>query len=375
MANIDNNYLDVIKFVGDNNHIVTKATIENFNTKTQLIVNESQEALFYKDGQALDLFKSGRHSLTTDNLPFFKKLFSGIFNKQTPFTCEIFFINKVSVLDIQWGTATPINLEDPKYGLLIGVRAFGTTGIRVIDSRKFVVKVVGQVKDFTIENVKASIKGMMLAHVKDIIAKTITQSKVSILDVNNQILELSAKMQESLNQALYDLGLEADKFYIGSISCNDADLKVLKETREKELAMESEIRLAAKREIELGKAKAISREAQGFTYQEERKFDVLEGAAKNEGAAGTIMGAGLGLGMGVGLGGGIGGAMNNASQVLNEKPANEFAICPSCKAQVKKGAKFCSECGSPMPTKKFCSECGAQLDPNAKFCPECGTKQ
>ena len=76
---MNNNSLDVIKYVGDNNVLVAKSHIENFNTKSQLIVNESQEALFYKDGQALDLFLSGRHSLNTDNLPFFKKLFGKIY--------------------------------------------------------------------------------------------------------------------------------------------------------------------------------------------------------------------------------------------------------------------------------------------------------
>ena len=120
MANdLDKNYLDVIKCETGNNVLVTKSSIENFNTKSQLIVNEAQEALFYKDGHALDLFGAGRHSLTTDNLPFLKKLFGAIFGGKNAFTCEVFFINKVSVLDILWGTDSPIVLEDPKYNLIV----------------------------------------------------------------------------------------------------------------------------------------------------------------------------------------------------------------------------------------------------------------
>lgn len=143
------NELSVIKCETDNFQLVTKSTIENFNAKSQLVVNESQEALFYKDGQALDLFASGRHSLDTENLPFLKRIFGKIFGGTTPFTCEVFFINKVSVMDIPWGTDSPIVLEDPKYHLIVGVRANGQTGIRVKDSRKFVVKVVGQLREYT----------------------------------------------------------------------------------------------------------------------------------------------------------------------------------------------------------------------------------
>ena len=114
------NLLDVIKYEGDNETLVHKSYIEDFNSKSQLIVNEAQEAIFYKDGQALDLFGSGRHSLNTNNLPVIKRIFGAIFGGKTPFSCEVFFINKITRLDIIWGTDTPIQLEDPKYHLLVG---------------------------------------------------------------------------------------------------------------------------------------------------------------------------------------------------------------------------------------------------------------
>ena len=85
--NLDKNNLDGIKCVTQNDVLVEKSVVENFNTKSQLIVNESQEALFYKDGRALDLFGPGRHSLNTENLPFLKKLYGAIFGGNTPFTC------------------------------------------------------------------------------------------------------------------------------------------------------------------------------------------------------------------------------------------------------------------------------------------------
>ena len=109
-------------------------------------------------------------------------------------------------------------------------------------------------------------------------------------------------------------------------------------------------------------------------YNEERKYDVLQEAASNEGTAGSLMGAGMGLGLGAGLGAGFGGVMNEtAKQITN--PAADQVQCPKCQSMVKKTAKFCSECGSPMvPANKFCTECGAKVEGNAKFCPECGNK-
>lgn len=372
------NNLEILKYEGDNTVVVHKEHIENFNTKSQLVVNESQEALFYKDGQALDLFKSGRYSLETENLPFFKKLFGKIFNKQTPFTCEVFYINKTSVLEILWGTATPIIVEDPKYHIIIGARANGQIGLRVSDSRKFVVKVVGQLQDFTLDNVKRTIKSMVLTNIKDLIAKQIVNNNVSILEISTQLVEISKQVQVKLNEELEDLGLEITKMFINTISCDEGDLAKLRQTKDKYLEAMTDIDIEAIKTIKMGEAMAKSRSVQGYSYQDERKYDVLESAAKNEGSGSNLMGAGIGLGMGAGIGAGIGAAATNTAQILNEQvkkqPEGASIVCSNCGTSLKAGAKFCSECGTPVPVKKFCSECGTQVDPNSKFCPNCGNK-
>ena len=372
---MSDNKLDVIKYEGDNYSLVHKASVVDFNTLTQLVVNESQEALFYKDGQALDLFPSGRHTLNSDNVPLMKRIFAKIFNKErTPFTCEVFFINKVNVLDIKWGTDTPIVLEDPKYNIIVGVRSNGQFGVRVKDSRKFVVKVVGQLVNYTVDDVARSIRGLMLASIKDMLAKTIIENKVSILDVSTKLLDLSKQIQEKINFELDDIGLEAQHFYINAISASDSDLAKLRETKDAFMAEMHQIELDTIRTVKMGEARAKARAIQGYTYQEERKYDVLQEAAGNEGSAGAMMGAGMGLGMGAGLGAGLGSAMSDTTKTITNPNADQVE-CPKCHAMVKKNAKFCSECGSPMaPATKFCTECGAKVDGNAKFCPECGNK-
>ena len=377
MANdLDKNYLDVIKCETGNNVLVTKSSIENFNTKSQLIVNEAQEALFYKDGHALDLFGAGRHSLTTDNLPFLKKLFGAIFGGKNAFTCEVFFINKVSVLDILWGTDSPIVLEDPKYNLIVNVKANGQTGIRVADSRKFVIKVVGQLREFTVDSVRRSIKGLMMTSIKEVIASTIIEHGVSILEITTRLSELSATMQAKLNSALEDLGLEAVHFYANGITADENDLAKLRLAKEKMLEVKTDTELEAYKLQVLSEARAKARAVEGYTYQEERKYDVLESAASNSGTAGGMIGAGMGLGMGLGV-------MDETRRMTtgnlgeNGSTAAPAATrtCPNCQNEVPRQAKFCPECGNQMPPEvKFCSECGTKLTPGAKFCPECGTK-
>ena len=369
---INNNSLDVIKCVTGNDVLVTKSGIENFNTKSQLIVNEAQEALFYKDGQALDLFGSGRHSLTTDNLPFFKKLYGAIFGNKTPFSCEVFFINKVSVMDIMWGTDAPIVLEDPKYNLIVGVKANGQTGIRVKDSRKFVVKVVGQLREFTVDSVRRAIKGMMMTNIKEIIASTIIEKKVTILEITTKLSEISAAMQEKLNVALDDLGLEAVHFYAATIFADENDIAKLRQAKEKQLEVRNETDLEAYKLRILSEARAHARAVEGYSYQDERKFDVLETAASNSGNVGGMVGAGLGFGMGLGM---VDETKKMTASAVEQPKAAATRACPNCKSEVPAQSKFCPECGNAMPPAvKFCSECGVKLAPGSKFCPECGTK-
>ena len=356
-----NSLLDVIEFAGDNSNLVHRSVIENFNSKSQLIVNEAQEAIFYKDGQALDLFGAGRHSLTTENLPLLRKLVGVLFGGKTPYKCEVFFINKVNVLDIMWGTDSPITLEDPKYHLFIDVRSNGTMGVQVEDSRRFLVNVVGQLQDYSVDQVKRAIKGAIMTVLKNSISHAINEEGISILEINSHLMELGNKCLELINKEISYFGIKLPRFYINSIACGDVDLQMLKDAKAKAASM-----------IVEAEAKAASRRIQGYDYRTERQFDVLETAAGNEGgAAGAFVGAGVGLGAGLGVGKAIG---DVASQSMN--PSAGGSVCPKCGASVPQGAKFCPSCGQKLEgvQKRFCPNCGQEVKPDAKFCPNCGQK-
>ena len=348
-----------------NEQLVVRQHIEDLSTKSQLIVNESQEALFYKSGQALDLFPSGRHTLETDNIPLIKKIFGTVFGGSSPFPCDVYFINKVNVLEIVWGTDKPIDLEDPKYDIMIAVRANGQTGLRVIDSRRFVVKVVGTIPEMNVETFKRALKGMILTPVKEAIASAIVEKQISILEVTAHLSELGAEIEEKVNARIADLGIELVHFNLNTIAASDGDLDSLRKAKNS--------RVLTRQNID---DEAYKMQKLGYSYQEQRRFDVLDSAAKNAGAAGNLINMGVGLGVGMGVGNEIGKITSDAmrSPEPEKSTAGAGIACTGCGNLMSADARFCPYCGQAKPVAKFCSECGSQLGENAKFCANCGTK-
>ena len=367
----------VIKYDGTPDIFAWKYPHTEIGTWTQLIVNESQEAVLYKGGQALDLFGPGRHTLETSNIPFLNKIVNLPFGGQSPFTAEVWYINKVNSLDIKWGTPTPIQLQDPKYNVFVPLRAFGQLGIKISDSKVFLQKLVGTLPAFTTNDIIKYFRGAYLAKVKDDLSEYLVMRKVSVLEINAYINEISESLKEKILPTFTDFGIELVNFYINDISVPEDDTAVAK--LKKALAKKAEMDII------------------GYSYTQERSFDTLEGAATNSGSgAAPIMGAGLGLGMGLGMGSNLGGAFGEMGKNINTNqnkecphchkqigPEYHFCpfcgkettitenqlICPKCGAGNKTGLKFCGQCGNSLV--KTCSKCGGIIDDKQKFCPHC----
>lgn len=355
--------IEVVKYNGSPDVFVWKYPSEELGTWTQLIVNESQEAILFKGGQALDLFTAGRHTLETSNIPLLNKIINLPFGGRSPFAAEVWFINKIYSLDIKWGTASPIQLQDPKYKVFIPVRSFGQFGIQILDSRKFLKKLVGTLSSFDKENIVQYFRGLYLTKVKDAISGYLVKKQISILEINAYLEELSEFLNKKMIPVFEDYGIKLVNFFVNDINVpeDDTAVKKLKEA------------LAKKAEMDIV----------GYSYTQQRSFDTLEGAAKNpsSGQAG-LMGAGLGLGMGVGIGGAFGNQMGGLSEVINTK---DVKTCPYCGSHIDADSLFCPKCGkdtraeaqkSDKPDKSDsvkCSACGCEFPKKAKFCPDCGT--
>lgn len=377
---------DVIKYEGGNNVFVWKFPGEDFNTLSQLIVHESQEAIFFKDGRALDLFGTGKYTLHSQNIPLIRRLVNLPFNGESPFHCEVYFINKVVSMDILWGTSSPVPIQDALYKIILPVRANGQFGIRVKDSKKLLVQLVGTIDQFDQQTVKRYFKGILLTNIKDYIATQFVQKQISFLEIHSHLKEISSGIQEQLAQEFLTYGIELVHFNVNEITPPDDDPSYA--------------------QLKNALAKKAEMSVMGYDYQQERTFDILNRAAANEGVSSDIMGAGLGLGMGANLGGMIHNAMGNVvpNVQMARQPVGETVVkCSNCGSEMPEGAKFCLECGqkaeepkkenkitcpnckATVPEAKFCLECGykfltecssckAKLVPGAKFCLECGQK-
>jgi len=349
-------FIDVVKFDGSPETFAWKFPSQELGTWTQLIVNETQEALLFKGGQACDLFGPGRHTLDTANIPILNKIINLPFGGDSPFTAEVWFVNKIHSLDVKWGTSSPIQLQDPKYKLLIAVRSFGQFGIKIDDSRKFLLKLVGTLPGFNKADITAYFKGLYMTKVKDSISQYLVKKQISILEINAYLDEISEFLKERMSKIFADYGIGLVNFYVNDIHVPENDPAVVK------------LRDALSKRAEM--------DIIGYNYVQERSFDTLEGAATNPGAGQAgLMGAGMGIGMGVGMGGAMGQQMGGIVQNLNTLPAKR---CPKCGKEIPADTVFCGYCGADTraPEKKIelvkCNKCGAEYPKTTKFCPQCG---
>lgn len=356
--------VEVVKYDGSPDVYAWKYPNAELGTWTQLIVNNTQEALLFKGGKALDLFGPGRHTLSTLNIPILNQLVNIPFGGRSPFSAEVWFVNKQVSLDVKWGTASPIQLQDPKYNIVIPVRAFGQFGIVIEDSRQFLSKLVGTLPLFNQDTLSKYLRGMIMMNINELLSSYLVFKKVSLLEINAYIGEISKHVEERVGALMHPFGIRLVNFFIDSISTpeDDASLKRLRDA------------LARKAEMDII----------GYNYQQERTFDTLEGAAKNEGSSQAgVMGAALGLSMGAGIGGIFGSQFGQLGEQLYGA-AGAAQVCPSCQSRNDAQAKFCNSCGkglvgssaggqpgAPRPIHN-CDKCGMPHRENSKFCGNCG---
>lgn len=343
--------VNVVKYNGGPDVFAWKYPNEELSTWTQLIVNESQEAILFKDGQALDVFVPGRYTLDTPNIPILNKIVSIPFGGKSPFAAEVWFVNKIVSLDVKWGTPTPVQLQDPKYKVFIPVRSYGQFGIQIEDSCTFLTKLVGTLPVFDKENITKYFRGFYLTRVKDAISSYLINKQVSVLEINSHLNEMSEYLRNKIRPVLSEYGIKLVNFYVNDISVPEDDSAVIK--------------------IKDALAKRAEMEIVGYNYVQERSFDALEGAAANTGAGQQVfMGAGVVPGMSMGMNGVFEAQLNEMAKNIN--PSAREKSCPKCGTAVAANAKFCIECGEPLA--KRCANCNAEIKGTPKFCPECGSK-
>lgn len=319
----DNAIASVIQYEGDNTTFIWKHPIEDFNTGSQLIVHESQEAVFFMNGEALDLFGPGRHTLETQNLPLVRKFFSAPTGGVTPFHCEVYFINKTEQMAIKWGTDSQLEYVEPTYKFPVKIGASGEMSLRAEDSRKLLVKLVGTEKTLTQQTLVQKFRAFLMTRIKSHMAAQIKKNAINIFEIDENLVALSEQLHEIFVPDFADYGLSLERFFITTIIKPEDD-KAYQQFRDLHVRLYTDVAEArlrqqlgvieqetqAQRTIIEAQGIAQKRSIEGYTFQQERGFDVAEKMAQNE-AVGQISNIGVGMGMISGIGGTVGQTVGN----------------------------------------------------------------
>ena len=385
--------VEVIKYEGDNSTFVWKHPCEDFNSLTQLIVHETQEAVFVMNGQVLDIFGAGRYTLETQNIPLLGRVLRRSTRDKTPFHCEVFFINKTEQMAIKWGTDSRVEFIEPTYGFPLSIGASGEMVLRAENSKKLLLKLVGTESDLSQASLVRYFRACLVTRVKSYLAQTIKKQKINIFEIDERLHEISKELTELLRPDFEEYGVCLERFLVINVAKPDGEAQYEKfkslhfrqyadiaEAKLRQQVSVLDAQTEAQKIVIDSQAQAQKRVQEGYTYQQERGFDVAEQAAKNE-AVGQITSLGIGLGImsniGSAVGGAVGNAMENAFNVANPaKPEEKLCFCDNCGAKLVAGAAFCDDCGTPiLKPVDVCVNCGYKFERAGRFCPKCGVKR
>ncbi|HEX5706841.1 MAG TPA: SPFH domain-containing protein [Pyrinomonadaceae bacterium] len=356
----------------------------------QLIVQENQSAVFFRDGKALDTFGPGRHTLTTMNVPLLTRLLSIPFGGTSPFQAAVVFVARHTFQDMKWGTKEAIPFRDSEL-FMVRLRAFGKYSIRVADPQLFVGSVVGTRGMVSTQSVADFLRDIIVSRLNDLLGENLK----TVFDLPAVYDELAAGVKSRVAEDFSKQGLELVDMLISAITPPEEVQKKIDERA------------------------SMSAVGDMDKYMRYKAAESMQDAARQPGgAAGQGMGLGMGFGFGqvmaqgiTGQGGGgqgqggggqqgSGGAaaaagagvagtaapcpkcgtMNAAGAKFcsncgaQQSSQSQMVECPNCKAYVPSGGKFCSSCGQSLE-EKACKNCQSPLAPGAKFCANCGTAQ
>ena len=339
-----NQFIEVIEWLdntGDTMVYRFPVIGQEIKNGAQLIVRESQAAVFVFEGQVADVFTPGKYEIDGGNTPILSKLGAWKFGFNSPFKSEVYFVNTKQFTDMKWGTSNPIMLRDADFGI-VRLRAFGAYSLRVASPSEFIKEIAGTNAQFQTEDIDGQLKRAIVTEFSDALGEL----KIPALDLAAQYKEIGEQIRAKINGDFGSWGLEVTKFFVENIS------------------LPPEVEEAMDKRAQMG---AIGNVDQYMKFQ---AADALRDAAQNEGG-----GAGLGAGLGAGFA--VGGQMANAFGAGPQGGGGATSVaCPGCGKLNAAGVKFCADCGGKMEVAQVpCVKCGANLREGAKFCSECGSTQ
>ena len=333
----------------------------DLSTFTQLVVRESQEAVLFTKGRLLGKFGPGKHTLNTENLPLLRNLFGLPFGGKNPFFAEVWFVNKVVPLNIDWNT-TSMMYHDPDYNAMVPMRAVGRYGLKVLDAERFLIKLVGAAEQFTAAALTEHFQGAMNAKTKTVLLSYMQAQHIGIKSISAYLEPLSQALKASMLAFWEDYGFNLEGFYITSVEVDD--------------------RHPEGQKILDAIARQSAQQIGGYSWQQSKAFEVAENAVTSvsdgkSGMLGALMMTSM-MGSGAGAVGALlqpspaGVPASGASGQVGSgvAPVPREVFCSNCSKKYSSSSKFCPHCGDPyMP----CPRCGTDNDKAARRCVSCGT--
>ncbi len=281
-------------------HRFPETGIADLRFGSQVIVRESQAAVFFRDGRALDVLGPGRHTISTANVPLLTNLLGKLFGDRTPFTAEIYFVSMREFADRKWGTPQPIIVRNAGVGLGIALlQGFGTYSFQVTDPQQFVTQIVGQLGTYRTSDIENRLRTMLLSRLQDLLGET--TSEKNVLDLIGLTDELGAGVRAKAQDDFLAIGLLLKSFYIGNLKPSDKSAKELRDMGMLDMQ----------------------------TYTQLQAADAMRDAAQNPaGGAGLTAGIGAGMGIGNALSGSLTGMMQGQGQSQTQPIAPAAAGMP-----------------------------------------------
>ena len=264
----------------------------DFRIGSQVICRESQAAVFFRDGKALDTFGPGRHTITTANIPLLVRLVGALFSGKSPFKAEVYFVNTRDFIDMKWGTPQAIALRDKDLGLA-QLRAHGAYSMVIAEPQRFVAQIVGTQGLYQTSQIEDYLRTIIVSRLTDLLGET----QAGLFDLPALFDEISAAVKAKLVDDFSAVGIDLKQFFLLSIS----------PTEETQKAIDERAAMGAIGDMQ--------------RYLQFKAARAMGAAAESGGEAGGAAATGVGFGAGIGLGTGMAGMIAQAMQGAAAGPA------------------------------------------------------
>ena len=339
--------LEIIEWMDQNSdemiHRIPEKGSLDIKFGAQVVVRDSQSAVFFKGGKATDALGPGRHTLSTLNIPILTRILSLPWGFKSIIRCEVYFINHKIFTEQKWGTKDPVAFRDKELGL-IRLRGYGAYTMRIVEPLVFLNSVVGRQALYSTEQIDSFLRDIIVARINDVFGEKLD----TILDLPQRYTEFAKMAKDRISSEFIKFGLELLDFYISAITPPPE---------------------VQKRIDEKAGMKAVGNLDDYLKFNMARAF----GGSGEGGTSPAQTGAGFGMGAGVAMM--APGFLSKAfaPEHTNLKPYDIPTLeCPKCGIDTPADSRYCYKCGYQIAVENRCGNCGHKLSGKSNFCAFCG---